>query len=150
MSQFEYEKDPPFREMVRASGQAEVWTHTHDELKFTQFGWRSTTKDTAYGTPTLIGNWNEKRFDIGELKKSKRLPSQYDHYFETTYKNSYNLGPHQVPEELKHLKARHPHAHPAHQPELDSKELKSIYNSFETTQRASYMHPTVRKTPLSK
>ena len=76
MSLAENERDPPFRSDVRASGLGEVWTHSHDELKFTQFGWRSTTKESSYSNNTLIGNWNEEKFDINCQNKAKRLPSQ--------------------------------------------------------------------------
>ena len=71
------ERDPPFHSMVRASGLGEVWSHTGDsDAKFTQFGWRCTNKENSYSTGTLIGNWNEKKFDISELRKTKPLPSQ--------------------------------------------------------------------------
>ncbi|CAH1796486.1 unnamed protein product [Owenia fusiformis] len=150
MSQQEMMSNPPFRSMVRASGLGEVWTHTHDESKFTQFGWRSTTKECSYNQPTLIGNWNEDKFDIERQKKSKRLPSQFEHYFEPTYDVSYNKKPvHVVPESLKHQKARHPHAHPSHQPELDDPSLKAIYNSWETTTRAAYIDPRVKTAPIN-
>ncbi len=71
-----YEYDPPFRAQIRASGLGEVWTHTHDELKFTQFGWRCTNKENSYSNNTLVGNWNEQNFDIEKQKLAKRLPSQ--------------------------------------------------------------------------
>ncbi|PVD27734.1 hypothetical protein C0Q70_12906 [Pomacea canaliculata] len=45
-------------------------------------------------------------------------------------------------------KHRHPHAFPHHQPELDTPKLKEIYNSWETTMRASYMDPRGRKNPI--
>ncbi|KAL5020017.1 hypothetical protein ScPMuIL_002909 [Solemya velum] len=114
------EKDSPhFISMVRASGLAEIWTHDHDMEKFGQFGWRCTTKEDAYGNPTLIGNWNERRFDISRMREAKPLPSEHGHYFETTY-DTYNTQPYRVPKELQHLKERHYHSFPGHQPELDS------------------------------
>ena len=73
------EVNPKFCSMVRASGLGEVWTHGHDELKFTQFGWRCTNKENSYSNETLIGNWNEARFDIQKQKNAKRLPSQVVH-----------------------------------------------------------------------
>lgn len=66
----------PFCQMVRASGFAEPWTHGHEEFKFDQFGWRCTTKESGYGTETLIGNYSEERQDLKERLKSKPLPSQ--------------------------------------------------------------------------
>lgn len=135
--------------MVRASGLGEVWTHGHDDLKFTQFGWRCTNKENSYSNETLIGNWNESRFDIEKQKNAKRLPSQHDHYFNTTYNQGYNSKRQEVPKELVHLKCRHPHAHPGHQPELDSPEDKMVYNSWETTSRAAYVHPQLQSTVQS-
>merc|ERR1711979_186048 len=110
----EGETDPPFRSMVRASGLGEIWTHTHDAYKFDQFGWRCKNKETGYSSKTLNGNWNEQRFDIRHEKMAKRLPSQYEHYFDTTYQIDYDTFPHKVPETLKHLKERQPHAFPHH------------------------------------
>ncbi|XP_055958912.1 cilia- and flagella-associated protein 68-like [Patella vulgata] len=140
--------EPSFRSMVRSSGLAEEWVHENDNSKFGQVGWRCTTKEDAYSNTTLIGNWNEKRFDISRIK-NKPLPSQYNHYFESTYDASHNVAPNQMPRELKHLKARHPHAFPSHQPELDHHSLKSQYNSWETTSRGSYVSPKVRQQPVS-
>lgn len=149
MSVEHVEQEPPFRSMVRASGLGEVWTHVTDGMKFNQFGWRCTTKENSYGNDTLIGNWDEKRYDVGLQKEAKRLPSQYEHYFETTNGVCYNTKPpYSVPDSLKHLKARHPHAHPGHQPELDLPKIQDVYNSWETTMRAAYVNPQVRKTPL--
>ena len=47
------------------------------------------------------------------------------------------------------LSDRHPHAHPGHQPELDSKAAKKIYNSWETTSRVAYVDPRIRLQPLN-
>ena len=43
-----------------------------------------------------------------------------------------------------YLTARHPHAFPGHQPELDHANDKAIYNSWETTTRAGYVDPRIR------
>ena len=66
---------PTFHGFLKASGHAEVWDDT-DEKKFEQFGWRSTTNESSYSTSTLIGNWNEEKFDIKEMVEGKPLPSQ--------------------------------------------------------------------------
>ena len=95
------EGHPNFRGFLKASGQAEVWDDT-DKKKFNQFGWRSWTNESAYSSDTLIGNWNEERFDVSKLARSKCLPSQYDHYFESTYRQAYSKSPPQVPEVLKY------------------------------------------------
>jgi len=67
---------PSFQGFMRATGHAEVW---EDDKKFQQFGWRTTTSESAYSTDTLIGNWNEERFDVREIAKAKPLPSQVSH-----------------------------------------------------------------------
>jgi len=144
------DSEPPFRSMVRASGLAEVWTHSNEAGKFNQFGWRCTNKENSYSNETLVGNWNEKRFDVDKARQAKRLPSQHEHYFESSYDASYNTSPpYEVPKELQHLKERHKHSFPGHQPETDSMKLKTIYNSWETTARAAYVDPKIRKQPLT-
>ncbi|XP_044171499.1 UPF0686 protein C11orf1 homolog isoform X2 [Acropora millepora] len=93
----------PFVSELRATGHGELWDHT-DEKKFQQFGWRCTNTESSYNTSTLIGNWNEQRFDINRISKPKPIPSQYSHYFETTYGSGYNtVDTSKVPEALKHL-----------------------------------------------
>ncbi|KAK3597988.1 hypothetical protein CHS0354_042341 [Potamilus streckersoni] len=144
-----YISEPAFRSMVRASGLGEVWTHAKDDEKFKQFGWRCTNSENLYSRPSLIGNWNEESFDISRTRQAKPIPSQYNHYFETTYDTDYNKNPYEVPKELKHLKERHPHSFPGHQPEIDSAKVKSVYNSWETTTRSGYIDPKVRLCPLS-
>ena len=138
---------PPFQSMVRASGLGEIWTHDIEDTKFKQFGWRCTNKETSYANDTLIGNWNEERFDNKHRKEAKPLPSQHGHYFDSTYDKSYNYSPYEVPKELKHLKAPHSHSFPGHQPEIDSQKQKAIYNSWETTSRSSYVDPKIRTRP---
>ena len=65
----------PFVSELRATGHGEVWDHT-DEKKLQQFGWRCTKNESSYQTSTLIGNWNEQRFDINRISKPKPIPSQ--------------------------------------------------------------------------
>lgn len=94
-------KDPQdnltFKGFLKASGQAQVWDHT-DNKKSSQLGWKT---ETAYSTDTLVGNWNEEWFDVSKMSQSNRPLSQYDHYFETTYKQTYEKSPPKVPEVLK-------------------------------------------------
>ena len=66
---------PMFSGFLKASGQAEIWDDT-DKKKFQQFGWRTTTNESAYSNETLIGNWNEERFDVSKLVEPRPLPSQ--------------------------------------------------------------------------
>jgi hypothetical protein len=138
-----------FRSMVRASGLGEVWQHTSDETKFKQYGWRTTTKEDCYSPQTLVGNWNEERFDIERIRVPKRLPSQFEHYFETTHGDSFKAERKPVPKPLVHLAAREARAFPASQPELDRPGTKQEYNSFQTTSRAAYVDPRLRTTPLN-
>lgn len=66
----------PFVSVLRATGYGEVWDHT-DDKKFSQFGWRCTNNESSYSpTRTLVGNWNEQRFDISTLSQAKPIPSQ--------------------------------------------------------------------------
>lgn len=94
----EREGHPAFQGFLKASGQAELWGK--GEKPSDQFGWRTHT--TEYSSDTLIGNWNEERFDVSKLAQSKCLPSQHNHYFETTYGHGYSRTPHKVPEVLKY------------------------------------------------
>lgn len=65
----------PFVSELRATGHGEVWDPT-DEKKLQQFGWRCTNTESSYDTKTLIGNWNEQRFDINRISKPKPIPSR--------------------------------------------------------------------------
>ncbi|XP_071806355.1 cilia- and flagella-associated protein 68-like [Asterias amurensis] len=143
------EDEVAFRSMVRASGLGEVWQHTSDDTKFKQYGWRTTTKEDCYSPQTLVGNWNEERFDIERVRVPKRLPSQFEHYFETTHMDSYKTERKEVPKTLVHLAAREARAFPASQPELDPTKIKQEYNSFQTTSRAAFVDPRLRTTPLA-
>ena len=94
---------PSFQGFLKASGQAELWDRGAGRGKKSsdQLGW-CRTHTTEYSSDTLIGNWNEERFDVTKLAQSKCLPSQYSHYFETTYSQGYSRSPHKVPEVLKY------------------------------------------------
>ncbi len=59
-----------------------------------------------YSDDVLIGNWNEERFDVRHVSESVSLPSQYDHYFETTYKKAYHK-PTEVPQALKYPESKY-------------------------------------------
>ena len=101
------EGHPSFQGFVKASGQAELWDKGAGKLKSGDqlVGWcRKHTTD--YSSDTLIGNWNEERFDVTKLAQSKCLPSQYSHYFETTYSQGYSRSPHKVPEVLKYSRGK--------------------------------------------
>ena len=72
----------PFRSEIRASGAGETWSHTDDgNAKFQQFGWRCTNDENAYKEDVLIGNWNEKQFDVARLKSNVKMSSPYGHRY---------------------------------------------------------------------
>ncbi|XP_067607095.1 cilia- and flagella-associated protein 68 isoform X3 [Pseudorca crassidens] len=62
--------------LVNADGHAEVWTDWNDMSKFFQYGWRCTTNEDAYSNRTLMGNWNQERYDLKHIVQPKPLPSQ--------------------------------------------------------------------------
>lgn len=92
---------PSFTGFLKASGQADVSAGT-DKKEFDQSKWSANTARGRYSSDTLIANWNEERFDVSKLAKPKRLPSDYDHYFETTYRHDYLKSPPSIPEALKY------------------------------------------------
>ncbi|KAH9504239.1 hypothetical protein Btru_064431 [Bulinus truncatus] len=141
---------PPFCSMMRgATGGTEIWTHSNNTLKMYQYGWRCTTNEDLYSTATLIGNYNEERFDLKEIKKNKPLPSQFAHYYQPICAESYNKSPlHRYPDDLKKLKRRLPNAYSVHQPELDTPQHKAFCNSWQTTHRTAYLHPQLRLQPI--
>lgn len=132
------------------SHQGEIWPRWMSEpVKLSDLpGWRTgQTNENCYRNECLIGNWNEERYDISRQKMIKRLPSDYEHYFDTTYHLAFDKKPYEVPAELKNLKRRHPRGFPAHQPELDSPYLKAINNSWQTTNNAAYIDPKLQRNP---
>ncbi len=66
---------PAFRGFVKASGQAAVWEGGRGG-KDGGLGWQTRTNESAFSSDTLIGNWNEERFDVSRLSQPKCLPSQ--------------------------------------------------------------------------
>merc|ERR1712071_79273 len=117
-----------FRSEIRASGAGETWSHADDgNAKFQQFGWRCTNDENAYKEDVLIGNWNEKQFDVARLKSNVKMSSPYGHRYETTYNAAYI--PDTVAEQgqsrldmkkriIKLEKEGIDRSFPAHQPEL--------------------------------
>ncbi|XP_069934358.1 cilia- and flagella-associated protein 68 isoform X3 [Oryctolagus cuniculus] len=82
--------NPHCGSIINADGHGEVWTDWTDMSKFFQYGWRCTTNENSYSNRTLMGNWNQERYDLRNIVQPKPLPSQFGHYFETTYDTSYN------------------------------------------------------------
>ena len=107
--------------------------------KFSEYGfgetprnltWKCTTNESCYKSATLIGNWNESRFDVEHASTPKPLPSQFDHYFETTNKASY------MTQTVQHNNigfSKVQGSFPGHQPKFTE--------PMESTVMASYKHP---------
>ncbi|XP_007422668.1 UPF0686 protein C11orf1 homolog isoform X2 [Python bivittatus] len=111
--------------LLRANGHGEIWTDWNSTSKFFQYGWRCTTNEDSYTNKTLLGNWNEERYDIQKRKQLKPLPSQYAHYFESTYVTDYSK---EMPRSLRRV-MREPHWFPGHQPELEPPPIKPTARS---------------------
>ncbi|CAD5111229.1 unnamed protein product [Dimorphilus gyrociliatus] len=124
------------------------WSVAYDGNNLNQPGWSCTTNEGLYRKGVLIGNWSEERADVDHVRIPKRLPSAYDHYYKTIYKTTYSKEPTKVPDTLIGQKKRFPNAYPHHQPELDTPELQFRANTWETTQRADYLHPDLKRTIL--
>ncbi|MBN3310336.1 CK001 protein, partial [Amia calva] len=112
---------------LRASGHGEVWCDYEEDAKLRQYGWRCTTSEDAYSRATLLGNWAEERHDLGALAQRRPLPSQFAHYFDTTYASTFNTS-WQSPTCPPGLK-REAHVFPGHQPELDPPHTKLVPGS---------------------
>ncbi|XP_025212140.1 UPF0686 protein C11orf1 homolog isoform X1 [Theropithecus gelada] len=121
--------NPHCGSIINADGHGEVWTDWNNMSKFFQYGWRCTTNENAYSNHTLMGNWNQERYDLRNIMQPKPLPSQFGHYFETTYDTSYN---NKMPLSTHRFK-REPHWFPGHQPELDPPRYKC-------TEKSTYMN----------
>uniref|UniRef100_A0A3B4DZN8 Uncharacterized protein n=1 Tax=Pygocentrus nattereri TaxID=42514 RepID=A0A3B4DZN8_PYGNA len=94
---------------------------------FRQYGWRCSTNEDAYSTATLLGNWAEKRVDTRRARELRRpLPSQFSHYFETTYSSAYYK---EDKRPVYSTVKREPRSFPGHQPELDPPHTKRVPNS---------------------
>uniref|UniRef100_A0A8C3TJC7 Chromosome 11 open reading frame 1 n=1 Tax=Chelydra serpentina TaxID=8475 RepID=A0A8C3TJC7_CHESE len=132
--------NPHHGSLIHATGHAEVWTDWNSTSKFSQYGWRCTTNEDAYSNKTLMGNWNQERYDIRKIAQPKPLPSQYAHYFESIYSSDYNKERHHGSRRFK----QEPHWFPGHQPELEPP-------PFKPTARSCYMidyGPSQGRTPV--
>ncbi|XP_017738723.1 PREDICTED: UPF0686 protein C11orf1 homolog isoform X4 [Rhinopithecus bieti] len=68
--------NPHCGSIINADGHGEVWTDWNNMSKFFQYGWRCTTNENAYSNRTLMGNWNQERYDLRNIVQPKPLPSQ--------------------------------------------------------------------------
>uniref|UniRef100_H9GBH7 Cilia and flagella associated protein 68 n=1 Tax=Anolis carolinensis TaxID=28377 RepID=H9GBH7_ANOCA len=93
--------------------------------KFFQYGWRCTTNEDSYNNKTLLGNWNEERYDVRKVLQAKPMPSQYAHCFESTYSTDYSK---ETPHSTRRV-MREPHWFPGHQPELEPPPIKRTARS---------------------
>ncbi|XP_053449658.1 uncharacterized protein CFAP68 isoform X2 [Nycticebus coucang] len=132
--------NPHYGSLINADGHGEVWTDWNSMSKFFQYGWRCTTNENSYSNRTLMGNWNQERYDLRNVVQPKPLPSQFGHYFETTYDTSYN---NKMPLSTHRFK-REPHWFPGHQPELDPPQYKCTEKS---TYMNSYSKPQIGHLP---
>ena len=141
----------PFTD-ITASAHGEVYDLPHKD-KFTQFGWRCMTNETGYKSGTLIGNWNEERYDVQHVVKTAPIPSQYSHYFETTHKADFRNTAVQpktngkLPDSVRLVGAfaGEPRTFPGHQPELDPTVYKSTYKNLQTVSMETYKDPQRQK-----
>ncbi|XP_053307696.1 UPF0686 protein C11orf1 homolog [Spea bombifrons] len=117
---------PCYGSLLHADGHGEVWMDHGPFSKFKQYGWRCTTKEDSYSNKTLMGNWNEERYDLRKLKERKPMPSQFAHYYQTSHSIDYPKG------DLssgRQVFKQEPHAFPGHQPELDISPDKRLQSS---------------------
>ncbi|PNI40732.1 cilia- and flagella-associated protein 68 isoform X4 [Pongo pygmaeus] len=68
--------NPHCGSLINADGHGEVWTDWNNMSKFFQYGWRCTTNENTYSNRTLMGNWNQERYDLRNIVQPKPLPSQ--------------------------------------------------------------------------
>ncbi|XP_040832862.1 UPF0686 protein C11orf1 homolog isoform X3 [Ochotona curzoniae] len=68
--------NPHYGSIIYADGHGEVWTDWNNMSKFSQYGWRCTTNENSYSNRTLMGNWNQERYDLKNIVQPKPLPSQ--------------------------------------------------------------------------
>ncbi|XP_069894524.1 cilia- and flagella-associated protein 68 isoform X1 [Dipodomys merriami] len=132
--------NPHYGSLIYADGHGEIWTDWNNMSKFSQYGWRCTTNENSYSNRTLMGNWNQERYDLKNIVMPKPLLSQFGHYFETTYDASYNIN---MPISTQSFK-RQPRWFPGHQPELDPPQYKCTEKS---TYTISYTKPQIEHPP---
>lgn len=68
----EKETKRPSKGVLKARDRTKAWGG--EETEDDQVGWLK--PEGAYSPNTLIGNWNENRFDVSLLAQAKPLPSQ--------------------------------------------------------------------------
>lgn len=91
------EESPKFTGFVKATGHTTTWTRSNIQ-KLNELRWAELK---TYSAGTLISNWNEDKYDVKSMSKCRPLPSQYDHYYVTTYRGSFGNTPTKVPDVLR-------------------------------------------------
>jgi len=132
--------EPAFRSDIKATGYGECWSHTNENFKFKQYGWRC--REGRFNPSVMVGNWNEQQFDNRVKSQLKPLPSQFSHHFVTSHSVEYvNRKPKNPVSEVIELKkqrnANIPCAYPCHQP------VAPHTSSYQTTSRRDYTSPVV-------
>lgn len=89
---------PTFSGFVKAEGQA---TSMPKRMPQPKSGTHWANRKT-YSEGTLIYNWNEDKFDVRSMSKLVPQPSQFDHYYQSTYRDSYSSDTPKMPDCLKH------------------------------------------------
>lgn len=87
-----------FSGFVKVSGRTKTWDNKKN-CRSDKLRW---AEDKTYSDGTLIYNWNEDKFDLKKISQSTPLPSQFDHYYHTTYKRSFSKEQPKVPDLLKY------------------------------------------------
>ncbi|KAM8927675.1 cilia- and flagella-associated protein 68 [Pelodytes ibericus] len=130
---------PGFGSILHADGHGEVWTDLGPLTKFKQYGWRCTTKEDSYSNKSLMGNWNQERYDLCKLAERKPIPSQYDHYYQTSYSAA-----HPKKDAGRQVFKEEPHIFPGHQPELDTSPGKNLKRTCYMIDYSNpYTQPTI-------
>ncbi|XP_063292100.1 cilia- and flagella-associated protein 68 [Pelobates fuscus] len=114
---------PGYGSLINSDGHGEVWMDIDPSSKFKQYGWRCTTNEDSYSNKTLLGNWNQDRYDLCKLKERKPMPSQFAHYYQTSHSVEY---PKKDTSINRQVFKKEPHIFPGHQPELDSTQGKNL------------------------
>ncbi len=91
------EENPTFTGFLKASGRTTTWSKSSRQ-RLNEIRWAELQ---TYNTSTLIANWNEDKYDVRNVSKRSPLPSQYDHYYVTTYRRSYAKAPMKPPDVLR-------------------------------------------------
>ncbi|XP_062894255.1 UPF0686 protein C11orf1 homolog [Mobula hypostoma] len=95
-----------------------------------------------YGPRTLVTNWFEERSGLGEIRKMKPLPTQYEYVYRTIYMDTYGKA------DTRHKVFKdEPHVYPGHQPELNPPHTKA---APKTSYMLDYEDPGLQTDPAHR